>query len=117
MQAERQSEVADKVGGELKFASILTALKLGHDQLGRHLVTGDVLGRRRRDLLREILGDRLVGRVELDEKERRIAEEITRSEGKPEQAVPKIVEGRLGAFFKDIVLTEQASVKDPKQNS
>jgi elongation factor Ts len=50
------------------------------------------------------------------EKERRIAEEITRAEGKPEQAIPKIVEGRLGAFFKDIVLTEQASVKDPKQS-
>jgi elongation factor Ts len=49
------------------------------------------------------------------EKERRIAEEITRQEGKPEQAIPKIVEGRLGAFYKDIVLTEQASVKDPKQ--
>jgi len=49
------------------------------------------------------------------EKERRIAEEITREEGKPEQAVPRIVEGRLGAFFKDVVLTEQASVKDPKQ--
>jgi elongation factor Ts len=50
------------------------------------------------------------------EKERRIAEEITREEGKPEQAIPKIVEGRLGAFFKDIVLTDQASVKDPKQS-
>ncbi len=49
------------------------------------------------------------------EKERRIAEEITREEGKPEQAIGKIVEGRLGAFFKDVVLTEQASVKDPKQ--
>jgi elongation factor Ts len=49
------------------------------------------------------------------EKERRIAEEITREEGKPEQAIPKIVEGRVGAFFKDVVLTEQASVKDPKQ--
>ena len=48
-------------------------------------------------------------------KERRIAEEITREEGKPEQAIPKIVEGRVGAFFKDIVLTEQPSVKDPKQ--
>ena len=54
--------------------------------------------------------------ADLVEKERRIAEEITREEGKPEQAVPKIVEGRLGAFFKDIVLTEQASVKDPKQS-
>ena len=49
-------------------------------------------------------------------KERRIAEEITREEGKPEQAIPKIVEGRVGAFFKDIVLTEQPSVKDPKQS-
>jgi elongation factor Ts len=49
-------------------------------------------------------------------KERRIAEEITREEGKPEQAIPKIVDGRVNAFFKDIVLTEQASVKDPKQS-
>jgi elongation factor Ts len=53
--------------------------------------------------------------ADLVEKERRIAEEITREEGKPEQAIAKIVEGRLGAFFKDVVLTEQASVKDPKQ--
>jgi elongation factor Ts len=50
------------------------------------------------------------------EKERRIAEQITREEGKPEQAIPKIVEGRLGAFFKDIVLTEQAFVKEPKKS-
>ena len=49
-------------------------------------------------------------------KERRIAEEITREEGKPEQAIPKIVDGRVNAFFKDIVLTEQASVKDTKQS-
>jgi elongation factor Ts len=50
------------------------------------------------------------------EKERRIAEQITRDEGKPEQAIAKIVEGRLGAFFKDIVLTEQAFVKEPKKS-
>jgi elongation factor Ts len=54
--------------------------------------------------------------AELVEKERRIAEEITREEGKPEQAIPKIVDGRVNAFFKDLVLTEQASVKDPKQS-
>ena len=46
--------------------------------------------------------------------ERRIAELMTREEGKPEQAIPKIVEGRVGAFFKDVVLTEQAFVKDNK---
>jgi elongation factor Ts len=54
--------------------------------------------------------------ADLVEKERRIAEEITREEGKPEQAIPKIVDGRVNAFFKDLVLTEQASVKDPKQS-
>ena len=52
--------------------------------------------------------------VDVVEKERRIAEQITRDEGKPEQAIGKIVEGRLNAYFKDVVLTEQAFVKDPK---
>jgi elongation factor Ts len=47
-------------------------------------------------------------------KERRIAEQITRDEGKPEQAIAKIVEGRLGSYFKDVALIEQAFVKDPK---
>src|SRR6201995_5712650 len=48
------------------------------------------------------------------EKERRIAEQITPDEGKPEQAIGKIVEGRLNSYFKDVVLTEQAFVKDQK---
>jgi elongation factor Ts len=47
--------------------------------------------------------------------ERRIAEQVTRDEGKPEQAIPKIVEGRLNAFLKDIVLVEQASVREQKK--
>jgi elongation factor Ts len=48
------------------------------------------------------------------DKERRIAEQITREEGKPEQAIAKIVDGRLNAYFKDVVLVEQAFVKDQK---
>ena len=52
--------------------------------------------------------------AEVVEKERRIAEQITRDEGKPEQAIGKIVGGRLNAYFKDVVLTEQAFVKDQK---
>jgi elongation factor Ts len=48
------------------------------------------------------------------EKERRIAEQITRDEGKPEQAIPKIVDGRLNSYFKDVVLTEQVFVKEQK---
>jgi elongation factor Ts len=53
---------------------------------------------------------------ELMANERRIAEQVTREEGKPEQAIPKIVEGRLNAFLKDIVLVEQASVRDQKKS-
>jgi elongation factor Ts len=47
--------------------------------------------------------------------ERRIAEETAKEEGKPEQALPKIVEGRLNGFFKDIVLLDQPSVSDNKK--
>jgi elongation factor Ts len=48
-------------------------------------------------------------------KERALAEQITRDEGKPEQAIPKIVEGRVRSYFKDFVLLEQPFVKDPKK--
>lgn len=47
--------------------------------------------------------------------ERRIAEETSRAEGKPEKALPKIIEGRLNGFFKDTVLVEQPSVRDSKK--
>lgn len=50
------------------------------------------------------------------EKERTIAEEIAKEEGKPEKAIPRIVEGRVNGFFKDIVLLEQMSeVSDTKE--
>ncbi|MFV2195880.1 translation elongation factor Ts [Nocardiopsis sp. LOL_012] len=49
------------------------------------------------------------------EKERAIAEQTTREEGKPEQAIPKIVEGRLNGFFKDVTLVGQPFVKDNKK--
>lgn len=49
------------------------------------------------------------------ENERRIAEEVTRAEGKPEQALPKIVEGRLGGFFKQVCLLEQPYAREPKK--
>ncbi|MDD7465571.1 MAG: translation elongation factor Ts [Actinomycetaceae bacterium] len=49
------------------------------------------------------------------ENERRIATELTISEGKPEKAVPKIVEGRLKGFFKQVTLLDQPYARDPKQ--
>jgi elongation factor Ts len=48
--------------------------------------------------------------------ERSIAEQKTREEGKPEQAIAKIVEGRLGGFYKEIVLLEQESVSEAKKS-
>jgi elongation factor Ts len=53
--------------------------------------------------------------AETVESERRIAEQTAREEGKPEQALPKIVEGRVNSFFKDFVLLEQPSVTDNKK--
>ena len=47
--------------------------------------------------------------------ERHIAEETARNEGKPEAALPKIIEGRLNGFFKENVLLEQAFAKDNKK--
>jgi elongation factor Ts len=53
--------------------------------------------------------------AETVENERRIAEATAREENKPEQALPKIVEGRVNGFFKDVALLEQPSVLDSKK--
>jgi elongation factor Ts len=52
---------------------------------------------------------------EVLENERRIAEATAREEGKPEQVLPRIVEGRINGFYKDVVLLEQPSVHEPKK--
>ncbi|SFA89847.1 translation elongation factor Ts (EF-Ts) [Amycolatopsis marina] len=52
---------------------------------------------------------------DLVENERRIAEQTAREEGKPEQALPKIIEGKVNAFYKDAVLLDQPSVTDNKK--
>jgi elongation factor Ts len=53
--------------------------------------------------------------AELVESERRIAEETAKAEGKPEAALPKIVEGRVTGFYKGEVLLDQAFAKDSKK--
>jgi len=47
--------------------------------------------------------------------ERRLAEATAKEEGKPEAAMPKIIEGRVNGFFKENVLLEQPFAKDPKK--
>lgn len=48
--------------------------------------------------------------------ERATLETITRNEGKPEQAIEKIVDGRIQGFFKDVALLDQPYAKDDKQS-
>ncbi|MGR8007988.1 translation elongation factor Ts [Streptomyces hypolithicus] len=54
--------------------------------------------------------------AETVENERRVAEATSREEGKPEAALPKIVEGRVNGFFKDVVVLEQPFAKDNKKS-
>ena len=54
--------------------------------------------------------------ADIVEKEREIAEATSREEGKPEQAIAKITEGRLNGFFKDVALLDQPSVTDSKKS-
>ena len=54
--------------------------------------------------------------AEVVDAERTTLEAITRNEGKPDQAIPKIVEGRLGGFFKNVALLDQPYAKDDKQS-
>ncbi|MFC3999549.1 translation elongation factor Ts [Nocardiopsis sediminis] len=53
--------------------------------------------------------------ADIVENERRIAEATAREEGKPEQALPKIIEGRVNGFFKDATLLGQPFVKENKK--
>src|SRR3954453_20972359 len=53
---------------------------------------------------------------EIVENERRIAEATAREEGKPEQAISKITEGRVTGFYKEVVLLDQAHVQDNKKS-
>ncbi|MFX4271180.1 translation elongation factor Ts [Propionibacteriaceae bacterium Y1685] len=52
--------------------------------------------------------------AETVENERRIAEATAKEEGKPEKALPKIIEGRVNGFFKEVCLLDQPSVTDNK---
>ena len=54
--------------------------------------------------------------AEVVENERRVAEATAKEEGKPEAALPKIIEGRVNGYFKENVLLEQPFAKDAKKS-
>lgn len=81
----------------------------GENQDAAHAVALQIAALKARYLSRDDVPEDVVA------SERRIAEETAKAEGKPEQALPKIVEGRLNGFFKDAVLLEQPAVSDNKK--
>src|SRR5204863_82499 len=109
----------DEADGDIEAAIELLRLKGAKDVNKRAnrtaangLVVAELAGHKA--AMRPLYTNRDDVPADVVEKERRIAEQITRDEGKPEQAIGKIVDGRLNAYFKDVVLTEQAFVKDQK---
>jgi elongation factor Ts len=78
------------------------AVEIGHD-IALHVASAAPRWVSREDVPADVI-----------EAERAVLENLTRNEGKPEQAIPKIVEGRIGGFFKDNCLVEQGFVRDPK---
>lgn len=81
----------------------------GEDEEAARGAAMQIAAMRPQYVTRDEVPDDLVAR------ERGIAEATAREEGKPEQALPRIVEGRLNGFFKDVVLLEQSSVQDSKR--
>lgn len=82
----------------------------GSDKNAAHAVALQIAALKAKYLTRDDVPADLVAN------ERRIAEETAKEEGKPEAALPKIVEGRVTGFFKDVVLLEQSSVSDSKKS-
>jgi elongation factor Ts len=81
----------------------------GSDKEAAHAVALQIAALKAKYLTRDDVPEDLVAN------ERRVAEETAKEEGKPEQALPKIIEGRLNGFFKDVVLLDQPSVSDSKK--
>src|ERR1700742_4561900 len=81
----------------------------GSDKDAAHAVALQLAALKAKYLTREDVPEDVVAN------ERRIAEETARNEGKPEHALPKIVDGRVTGFYKDVVLLDQPSVSDSKK--
>ncbi|MFM7183513.1 MAG: translation elongation factor Ts [Planctomycetota bacterium] len=88
-------------------------------------ITGNVSGPQAAEVAKDIamhvvaLAPQAIRKEDLDpavvDKEREILSEAARREGKPENIIAKMIEGRLRNFFSQCVLLEQPFVKDDKQ--
>jgi elongation factor Ts len=89
-------------------------------------ITGNVSGPQAAEVAKDVamhvvaLAPQAIRKEDLDpavvDKEREILSEAARKEGKPENIIAKMIEGRLRNFFSQCVLLEQPFVKDDKQS-
>lgn len=98
---KRAADLPPAVGVLVEFS--------GSDQDAAHAVALQIAALKAKYLTRDEVPADLVAA------EKRVAEETAKAEGKPEAALPKIIEGRVNGFFKDVVLLEQPSVSDNKK--
>jgi len=88
-------------------------------------ISGNVSGPQAAEVAKDVamhvvaLAPQAIRKEDLDpavvDKEREILSEAARKEGKPENIIAKMIEGRLRNFFSQCVLLEQPFVKDDKQ--
>jgi elongation factor Ts len=93
-----------EVNCETDFVARTEEFRAFVKDLAMHVAATDPIGVTREDVPPDIL-----------EAERKIAAEQAREQGKPENIVEKIVEGRLGKFIAENTLLEQPFVKDPEK--
>ena len=96
------------IQGERGVNAVLVELEGGTKELAHDIAVHIAFGRPKYLARDEVL-------AELVAEERATLEAQTRNEGKPEAALPKIVEGKLNGWFKDQVLLEQPYARDDKQ--
>jgi elongation factor Ts len=88
--------------------AVIVALEGGSEQLAHDIAAHIAFARPSYITRAEVPSDDVAA-------ERETVERIARNEGKPEAALPKIVEGRLGGWYKERVLLDQPYVRDEKQ--
>ncbi|RRD47739.1 translation elongation factor Ts [Tessaracoccus sp. OH4464_COT-324] len=98
----RASDLPPQVGVLVEYT--------GGDETLAHQVAMQIAAMRPQFINREEVPEDVVAN------ERRIAEATAREEGKPEAALPKITEGRLNGFFKDVCLVDQMAVWEDKKS-
>lgn len=121
-----------KIGEKLSLRRFVIAEKTDNDAFGAYIHMGGNIGvltvlegttdeAFAKDIAMHIaaVNPRFVARDAVDaetvDKEREVLKQQALNEGKPENIVEKMVEGRLGKFFEEICLLEQSFVKDPDQ--